>query len=79
MCLILVIAYVLRTFTDAKVVKLHFLLQLTVNSRTTPFIKKRLNYPLPSSVIADTIGHNIAQMISISKAYIPCPLVPLPS
>ena len=67
----LVIAYVLRTFTDAKVIILHFLFQLAVNSRTTPFIR---SYPLPTSIIEDTIRHNIAQMTSTSKAYIPFPL-----
>ena len=64
-------------FTGAKKIKLRFLLQLTVNSRTTPFIffKKRLKYPLPLSSIEDTIRHNIAQITSTSKAYIPCPLI----
>ena len=74
-CPSLVITLVLCTFTDAKVIKLYLLLQLTVNSRTTPFIKKgkekRLSYPLPPSVIEDTIRHNIVQITSTSKTYIP--------
>ena len=36
----LVYLYVLHTFTDAKITKLYILLKLTLNSRTTPFIKK---------------------------------------
>ena len=66
-------------------IKLNLLFQPAVNSRTTPFIKnkknkttttttKRLSYPLPLSIIVDIIRHNIAQMSSISKAYIPCTL-----
>ena len=48
-CLSLVIAYVLCMFIDAKVIKLHFLLQLTVNGRATPFIKKEVKLS-PASV-----------------------------
>ena len=39
MCLSLVIAYVLRTFTDAKVIKLHFLLQPLSLTTLSRFIK----------------------------------------
>ena len=67
-------------------IKLHLVLQLAVNSRTTPFItnkkktkknkqtEKRLIYPLPLSIVEDIIRHNIPQMTSTSKAYISCPL-----
>ena len=41
-CLSLVIAYYLLRFSDDKVIKLHLLFQPTVNSRTTPFIKKNI-------------------------------------
>ena len=56
-------------------IKLHFHLQPAVNGRITPFTKKKwLSYPLPTSIIEDTIRHNILQITSTSKAYIPCPL-----
>ena len=33
------------------------------------------SYPLPHAFVENTIRHNIAQMTSTSKAYIPCLLV----
>ena len=39
---------------------------------TTPKEKKRLSHPPFHTIIEDTIRHNIAQMTSTSKAYIPC-------
>ena len=35
--------------------------------------KERLSYPLPPSIMEDSVKHNIAQTASTSKAYIPCP------
>ena len=34
---------------------------------------KQLSYPMPPSIIEDTTRHDIAQITSTSKAYIPCP------
>ena len=34
--------------------------------------KKRTSYPPSHTIIEDTIRHNIAQITSTSKAYIPC-------
>ena len=39
--------------------------------KTNKQIKKK-SYPLPHAFMEDTIRHNIAQMTSTSKAYIPC-------
>ena len=36
--------------------------------------KNRTNYSLPHAFMEDTIRHNISQMTSTSKVYIPCPL-----
>ena len=42
--------------------------------RKTVFItlKKKTSYPPSHTIIEDTIRHNIAQITSTSKAYIPC-------
>ena len=61
-------------FADAKVIKLHLAFQPTVNSTTAPLNKKSLSYPLPPSIIENTIRHNITQMISARNSYILCPL-----
>ena len=37
--------------------------------------RNRTSYPLPHAFMEDTIRHDIAQMTSTSKAYIPCVLV----
>ena len=34
--------------------------------------KKKTSSPLPHGFMEDTVRHNIAQMTSASKAYIPC-------
>ena len=34
--------------------------------------QQQLSHPPSHTIIEDTIRHNIAQMTSISKAYIPC-------
>ena len=37
--------------------------------------QNRTSYPLPHAFMEDTARHNIAQMTSTSKTYIPCLLV----
>ena len=55
---------------DAKVIKQHFLLQLTINNTATLSIKKKVRL-LPLSIIENSVRHNIARIISKSKANIP--------
>ena len=69
-----VIVYDFPTLTDVIVIELLSSLSFNENRSINPIkrLKKKTSYLLPLAFMEGTIRHNIAQVTSASKAYIPC-------
>ena len=72
--LLSVIVYDFPTLTDVIVIELLSSLSFNENRSINPIkrLKKKTSYLLPLAFMEGTIRHNIAQVPSASKAYIPC-------